>query len=133
MNNVAISLVTSQDRDNFQAINKISDNLTVVNTFVPAGKNEDGSYKKPANMVVRVTSKTEVSGEIKAGSHLDVEGFFAVNSYTNKEGRDVATLQIVARKVTVKTFEEKAGEDAPAGEEGFIDIPEGIDNEVPFK
>ena len=131
MNNVQISVVASQDRENFKAINKVSDNLTVVNTFVPAGKNEDGSYKKPANMVIRVTSKTEVVGEIKNGSHLDVEGFFVVNAYTNKEGKEVASLQIVARKVTVKAFEDK--QDAPADAEGFVNIPENIDEEVPFK
>jgi len=127
MNNAQISVVVSKDRENFSAINKVSDNLTVLNTFVPAGKNEDGSYKKPANLTIRLTSKSDVKGEITQGSHLDVEGFFVTNTYTNKEGKEIATLQIVARKVTVK--------DKATAEE-VAEVAEAVDaiaDEVPFR
>ncbi len=127
MNNVQISVVVSKDRENFTAINKVSDNLTILNTFVPAGKNEDGSYKKPANLTVRLTSKTEVIGNVANGSHLDVEGFFAINSYTNKEGKEIASLQVVARKVTVKELKASDEEVEKVAEE-----VEAYADEVPF-
>ncbi len=133
MNRVELSVVVSKDRDSFMAINKVSDNLTIVNTFVPAGRNEDGSYKKSANITVRLTSKTEKIGEVNTGSRLDVKGFFVVNSYTNKDGREIASLQIVANKVMVKEGKAPEKTETPENVGKFLDIPETFEEEMPFK
>lgn len=69
------------------------------------------------------------------GMKIAVEGRIQTGSYTNKEGQKVYTTDIV---VEAHDFCENKGssESAPApddGGSGFMTIPDGIENDLPFK
>lgn len=78
---------------------------------------------------------------IRKGKKVEVTGPLQSGSYTDKDGRKVYTKTVLAE--TVEFQQTKAEEEseaqknqqtpppAPAG--GFMDIPEGIDQEVPFQ
>jgi primosomal replication protein N len=85
-NNVSLSVIVSKDQVNQDgtsrlAIRKISDSLTVINSFVSGGKKPDGTYNDSASIEVHVTSKTQLACNVQPGSHIDVEGFLSPKSY----------------------------------------------------
>lgn len=72
------------------------------------------------------------------GTKLIVEGRIQTGSYTNKDGVKVYTTEVM---IDSQEFAESkgaggsstGGNNAPrTNEEGFMDIPEGIDEELPF-
>ena len=67
------------------------------------------------------------------GMKVAVIGRIQTGSYTNKEGQKVYTTDIVVEE---QEFCEKKGESAPAeqpaSDEGFMDLPGNIDDEIPF-
>lgn len=68
------------------------------------------------------------------GSMLAVVGRIMTGSYTNKDGVKVYTTDVVIEKASF-TGEKKAdaSPQAPTPDsDGFMEIPEGIDNELPF-
>ncbi len=82
---------------------------------------------------------------LKQGTKIAVEGRIQTGSYTNKEGQKIYTTEIVvesqefaesknsqnANNSEYKPKQSPAPSDAE--EDGFIDIPEGIENDLPFK
>lgn len=75
----------------------------------------------------------------KKGTKLAVSGRIQTGSYTNKDGQKVYTTEIVVEEQ--EFAESKAAQSGqqntqPAKEEegmdGFMNIPEGIDEELPF-
>ena len=72
------------------------------------------------------------------GTKIAVEGRIQTGSYTNKDGQKVYTTDIVVEELEFaesKTSGDKPAE-APAEqapEGGFMKIPEGIANDLPFK
>ena len=84
---------------------------------------------------------------LKQGRKIGVEGYFHTGSYTNKDGQTVYTRDVVVNNVDFcdsKPNGAGAGNAAPVntgmggfspaapGDFGFINIPEGIDEELPF-
>lgn len=74
---------------------------------------------------------------LKKGTKIAVTGRIQTGSYTNKEGQKVYTTDIVVEeqefvesKGTGKP-EEKQEEPATGGD--YMNIPEGIENDLPFK
>lgn len=71
---------------------------------------------------------------LKKGTKIVVSGSIRTGSYTNKDGQKVYTTEVL---VDEHDFAESKGtqgtheEQAPAGD-GFMSIPEGIDEELPF-
>ena len=69
------------------------------------------------------------------GMKIAVEGRIQTGSYTNREGQKVYTTDIVIER---QEFLEKRSDnshpipDAPYDENSFMDIPDGIDEELPF-
>ena len=70
------------------------------------------------------------------GIKFVVEGRIQTGSYTNKDGRTVYTTDVVVEQVE---FAESKSSNAAADqnrnippEEGFMEIPEGIEEEIPF-
>lgn len=70
------------------------------------------------------------------GIKFVVEGRIQTGSYTNKDGRTVYTTDVVVEQVE---FAESKSSNAAADqnrnippEEGFMEIPEGIEEELPF-
>lgn len=73
---------------------------------------------------------------LKKGTKIVVEGRIETGSYTDRDGRKVYTVEV---RVEGHEFaESKRTEDGSSHipeeypEDGFIDIPEGIEEELPF-
>lgn len=71
----------------------------------------------------------------KQGTKMLIEGHIQTGSYTNKDGRKVYTTDVV---VESQEFAESKGSSAPAANistsssDGFMNIPDGIEEELPF-
>ena len=76
------------------------------------------------------------------GSMICVTGRIQTGSYTNREGQKVYTTDVIVEKAHF-TGEKKAAEEsenrdynygrpAPSNDDGFMNIPDGIDEELPF-
>ena len=64
----------------------------------------------------------------KKGMKVAISGRIQTGSYTNKDGKKVYTVDVVAEE---QEFCEKKKEDSTTDD--FMDIPDGIDAELPFK
>lgn len=74
---------------------------------------------------------------LRKGTKIVVVGRIQTGSYTNKEGRKVYTTDIVVEEHEFAESKKSAGESLPpvashADDNGFISIPDGIDEELPF-
>ena len=81
---------------------------------------------------------------LRKGSRILVEGHIQTGSYTNKEGQKVYTTEVIVENhefVDSKSSPASAGGSesfAPASSapsdsgDGFMNIPDGIDEELPF-
>ena len=72
----------------------------------------------------------------KKGTKLAITGRIQTGSYTNKDGQKVYTTDVVIEEqefAESKSGGSSAPQPAPADTgEGFMNIPEGIDEELPF-
>lgn len=72
---------------------------------------------------------------MKKGMKISVVGRIQTGSYTNKDGQRVYTTDVVVEE---QEFAESKGSSqpqasqSPSTNEGFMNIPEGIDEELPF-
>lgn len=72
------------------------------------------------------------------GTKVVVEGRIQTGSYTNKDGNKVYTTDVVAEDIEFaeskgsSESQEPKQEEGPASD-GFINVPEGIENDLPFK
>lgn len=68
------------------------------------------------------------------GMKVGVTGRIQTGSYKDKEGRTVYTTDIIVNEHTFCEKKETAKETAapPTDEDGFMSIPDGIDEELPF-
>lgn len=76
---------------------------------------------------------------IHKGTKILVTGRIQTGSYTNKDGQRVYTTDIVAEDIEFaesKNSSGNAGQQEPPessiGSDGFMNIPDGIDEELPF-
>ncbi len=81
---------------------------------------------------------------LRKGSRILVEGRIQTGSYTNKDGQKVYTTDVVVERhefVDSKSSSsgsdqfvpaKDAAADAPDSGDGFMNIPDGIDEELPF-
>lgn len=69
---------------------------------------------------------------LKQGTKIAVTGRLQTGSYTNKDGQKVYTTDAVVEEHDFA--ESKGSQPAPQPEDnGFIKVPEGIENDLPFK
>ena len=69
---------------------------------------------------------------LRQGTKVAVQGRIQTGSYTNKDGQKVYTTDVVVEE---QEFAESKKTDAPAAQTsfgGFMNIPDGIDEELPF-
>ena len=75
---------------------------------------------------------------LKQGSKIVLEGRIQTGSYTNREGQKVYTTDIVADSMEFAESKASQGSGATssvhvsAPSDGFMSIPDGIDDELPF-
>lgn len=68
----------------------------------------------------------------KKGTKIAIEGILQSGSYTDKNGNKVYTTDVV---IESQEFAESKRQDAAAGqvdENGFMNLPDGVDEELPF-
>ena len=85
---------------------------------------------------------------LKQGTKIAITGRIQTGSYTNKDGNKVYTTDVVVEEQEFaeskaatagnggqNNYSRPAGRPAPgnAGAEGFMSIPEGIEDDLPFK
>ena len=79
---------------------------------------------------------------LKKGTKMLITGRIQTGSYTNKEGVKVYTTEVVVEEqefAESKSSQSQSGTYTPqpapsnADSEGFMNIPEGIENDLPFK
>lgn len=71
----------------------------------------------------------------KKGNRLGLVGRIQTGSYTNKDGQKVYTTDVVVEEAEFVESKSEASKSAPKVEEddsGFMNIPEGVDEELPF-
>lgn len=77
-----------------------------------------------------------ISKYFKKGSMIAVTGSIETGSYTDRDGKKVYTTEIYVSKVSF-TGEKASGSSTgpvtgPVDSDGFMNIPDGIDEELPF-
>ena len=98
------------------------------------------------NCVVFSKSAEFAKNYLRKGSKIVIEGRIQTGSYTNKDGNKVYTTDVVVEEQEFAESKaaggqpsgggyQPAGRPAPgnAGAEGFMSIPEGIEDDLPFK
>lgn len=70
----------------------------------------------------------------KQGTKLIIEGHVQTGSYTNKNGQKVYTTDVIvdAQEFAESKKTEERPETQPASGDGFMNIPDGIPEELPF-
>jgi single-strand DNA-binding protein len=80
---------------------------------------------------------------LKQGTKVAISGRIQTGSYTNKEGQKVYTTDVIAEEVEFAESKNASGGDSgyrptsrpepsQATGDGFMNIPDGIDEELPF-
>ena len=73
----------------------------------------------------------------KKGTKLALVGRIQTDSFTNKDGKKVYTTEVVVEEAefaeSKQQAEPKQSATEPLVKEGFMDIPEGIEESLPFK
>lgn len=74
----------------------------------------------------------------RQGTKFFIEGRIQTGSYTNKDGQRVYTTDVVventefAESKNNQSRNSSQSNPAPSGDDGFMNIPDGIDEELPF-
>lgn len=100
------------------------------------GKKEEGkqsadfincvAFGKTAEVIEKYTGK---------GSKVMIRGHWQSGSYKNKDGQTVYTNDCIVDEFEFcesKKETQETAPSAPAGKDGFMNIPDGIDSELPF-
>lgn len=105
------------------------------------GKNDDQPSADFINCVAFGRSAEFAEKYFHKGLKITVAGRIQTGSYTNKDGQKVYTTDVVVEEqefAESKAASGNAGNSAPAGNpepsngDGFMNIPDGIDEELPF-
>lgn len=77
---------------------------------------------------------------LKQGTKIAITGRIQTGSYTNRDGNKVYTTEVVVEEQEFAESKSSASNSgyqgaAPAGDspDGFMNIPDGIENDLPFK
>lgn len=105
------------------------------------GKNDDQPSADFINCVAFGRSAEFAEKYFHKGLKITVAGRIQTGSYTNKDGQKVYTTDVVVEEqefAESKAASGNVGNSAPAGNpepsngDGFMNIPDGIDEELPF-
>lgn len=105
--------------------------LAVNRTFKRNGDNQEADF---INCVVFGKAAEFAEKYFKQGTKVLVAGRIQTGSYTNKDGQKVYTTEVVIEE---QEFAESKGSGSqntkpePSGD-GFMNIPDGLDEELPF-
>ena len=110
-----------------------------------AQRNSDGQTADFINIVTFGNTAEFVEKYFHKGSRMALEGRIQTGSYTNKDGVKVYTTDVVADNVEFADSKSTADGSSEGGQsysapqaapapadDGFMNIPDGIDEELPF-
>ena len=94
---------------------------------------QDGTQKADFISCLAFGSRAEFAEKyLRKGMKIAIAGRIQTGSYTNREGQKVYTTEVLVNEH--EFAEGKAKEEAQeAPKDGFMDIPDGIDEEIPFR
>ena len=71
---------------------------------------------------------------LKQGSKILLSGHIQNNNYTNKEGQKVYSVQVIAGEIEFAESkkQDESNKSPVVTKDGFYNIPEGIEEELPF-
>ena len=109
-------------------------------------RQENGSDQQTADFISCVCfGKTAEFADkyLRQGTKIAVTGRIQTGSYTNRDGQKVYTTEVVLDEIEFAESKNMQSNDAPvyrptsrpeprAAGEGFMNIPDGIDEELPF-
>ena len=96
-------------------------------------KQENGTDADFINIVAFGKTAEFIEKYFHKGMKIALNGRIQTGSYTDKDGKKVYTTDIVAENVEFcESKGTSANNDAPASDGDFINIPDGIDDELPF-
>ena len=97
-------------------------------------KNAEGNYEADFINCVSFGKTAEfIEKYFKKGSQMALVGRIQTGSYTNKDGQKVYTTDVVVEEVEFAGGKaDGAGDAKTSGNQGFMNIPDGDDSELPF-
>lgn len=72
---------------------------------------------------------------LRQGTKIGLEGRIQTGSYTNKEGQKIYTTDVVVEQMEFaesKNSQSQSPAPSTASDSGFMNIPDGLDEELPF-
>ena len=92
-----------------------------------------GKEKKTDFFSITAFGKTAefIDKYFSKGSKIVIEGEWRTGSYTNKDGQKVYTTDVVVEEQ--EFCESKASDQPKEQDNGFVKVPEGIEQDLPFK
>ena len=102
---------------------------------IDRGKDRDGNDRGadfPNTVVFGKTAENCVK-YLSKGRKVGIAGHIQTGSYTNKDGVKVYTTDIIADRVEFIDWGEKTQESSQSEQsDGFVNVPDGIEEELPF-
>lgn len=99
-------------------------------------KNADGIYEADFIPCLAFGKTAEfIEKWFKKGSQIGITGRIQTGSYTNKDGQKVYTTDVVVEEtefVGSNSTKSDSNANGNADADGFMNIPDGIDEELPF-
>lgn len=96
-------------------------------------KNAEGNYDADfINCVAFGKTAEFISKFFGKGSMIAVVGRIQTGSYTNQEGNKVYTTDVVIDEAHFCGGKNEGGNSGTSGNDGFMDVPQGADEELPF-
>jgi single-strand DNA-binding protein len=105
------------------------------------GKRQENSSEPSADFISCVAFKNNAEFAekyLRQGTKVVVEGHIQTGSYTNKDGQKVYTTDVIIDSQEFAESKAQTQDNAPSAPEpssvgdGFMNIPDGIDEELPF-
>lgn len=100
------------------------------------GKKQEGQPTADFISCVAFKNNAEFAEKyLRQGTKIAVEGRIQTGSYKNKDGQTVYTTDVVIDSQEFcegKKETQETAQSAPVDKDGFMNIPDGIDSELPF-
>ena len=114
---------------------------TAVASFTMAIDRRYNKEEQKADFIscVAFNKKAEFTEKyLHQGTKIAVEGRIQTGSYTNKDGQKIYTTDVVVEELEFAESKGTGGKSSDAPSEaapngGFMKIPDGIENDLPFK
>ena len=100
-------------------------------------KDANGDGTQTADFISCVAFRTNaefIEKYFRQGMRVLISGRIQTGSYVNKEGQTVYRVEVVAENIEFAESKSAAGKGSTGQQDsdGFMDIPDGVDDQLPF-